>query len=258
MNKVQPKPFWKRFRLRAIAILLSVIMLFFGIQFTMWTNESAMNLLPEVAPALEDTATVDVTQDAWITFAPTDNAPTVGLILYPGGPIITDAYAPLAKQIAEAGYFVALIYPPFNLAILDTAAAAPVIEANPQIEQWVIGGHSLGGASAAIYLSGDAPASITGLVLMGSFAPGDTLTTRDDLAVLSIFGTEDGLATVEEIEESASALPADTQYVAIEGGNHAQFGYYGDQDGDLPATISREEQINQTVEAIVEFLASLQ
>ena len=40
----------------------------------------------------------------------------------------------------------------------------------------------------------------------------------------------------------------------IEGGNHAQFGNYGPQKGDQPATISAEEQQAQTVAAIEEFL----
>ena len=42
--------------------------------------------------------------------------------------------------------------------------------------------------------------------------------------------------------------------VEIEGGNHAQFGNYGPQKGDLPATISAEEQQARTVAAIEEFL----
>ena len=46
--------------------------------------------------------------------------------------------------------------------------------------------------------------------------------------------------------------------VEIEGGNHAQFGNYGPQEGDLPATISAEEQQAQTVEAISDFIARRQ
>jgi hypothetical protein len=42
--------------------------------------------------------------------------------------------------------------------------------------------------------------------------------------------------------------------VPIEGGNHAQFGYYGPQPGDAPATISREEQQIQAVDATVALL----
>ena len=43
--------------------------------------------------------------------------------------------------------------------------------------------------------------------------------------------------------------------VEIEGGNHAQFGNYGPQKGDLPATISAEEQQAQAVDAITYFIA---
>jgi len=38
--------------------------------------------------------------------------------------------------------------------------------------------------------------------------------------------------------------------MTIEGGNHAQFGSYGPQPGDNEATISAQEQLDQTVEAI--------
>ena len=41
----------------------------------------------------------------------------------------------------------------------------------------------------------------------------------------------------------------------IEGGKHAQFGNYGPQKGDLPATISAEEQQARTVAAIEVFLS---
>ena len=46
--------------------------------------------------------------------------------------------------------------------------------------------------------------------------------------------------------------------VEIEGGNHAQFGNYGPQKEDMPATISAEEQQAQTVEAISDFIAQRQ
>lgn len=44
--------------------------------------------------------------------------------------------------------------------------------------------------------------------------------------------------------------------VVIEGGNHAQFGNYGEQKGDTPADISPQEQQSQTVDAIDEFIDS--
>lgn len=61
----------------------------------------------------------------------------------------------------------------------------------------------------------------------------------------------DGLASAAEIEANAYLLPADTRWVEIEGGNHAQFGYYGRQLGDNRATISQEQQQRLTLEAIL-------
>ena len=73
----------------------------------------------------------------------------------------------------------------------------------------------------------------------------------------SIYGTLDGLATTEKIAASRPQLPPTTEWVAIAGGNHAQFGWYGPQSGDNPATISREEQQRQIVEATLRLLVSL-
>jgi hypothetical protein len=76
--------------------------------------------------------------------------------------------------------------------------------------------------------------------------------------VTSIFATLDGLATVEKIENSRRLLPSTTEWVAIDGGNHAQFGWYGPQSGDNSATISREEQQRQVVAATAQLLERLQ
>ena len=73
----------------------------------------------------------------------------------------------------------------------------------------------------------------------------------------SIYGTRDGLTTGDKIEASRPLLPPDTAWVAIEGGNHAQFGWYGPQSGDNPATISREDQQAQIVAATLALLLSL-
>jgi len=57
------------------------------------------------------------------------------------------------------------------------------------------------------------------------------------------------VATPEKIEASRTLLPENTFWIPIEGGNHAQFGWYGEQDGDQSATISRVKQQTLTVEA---------
>jgi hypothetical protein len=76
--------------------------------------------------------------------------------------------------------------------------------------------------------------------------------------VTKIYASNDGLASVEEVGTNAIYLPEDTNWVLIEGGNHSQFGYYGVQLGDNPATISRERQQEITVEAILAVLRNFE
>ena len=65
------------------------------------------------------------------------------------------------------------------------------------------------------------------------------------------------MAGMEKFDETKTLLPQDTQFIVMDGGNHAQFGDYGPQPGDKIATISRAEQQKQIVEASVNFLHEL-
>lgn len=121
----------------------------------------------------------------------------------------------------------------------------------PEIEDWYIGGHSLGGSMAASYLV-DHIEDYEGLILLGSYSTADL--SQSDLAVLSVFGSEDRVMNREKYEESKSNLPSNfTEYI-IDGGCHAYFGMYGAQDGDGTPTITNEEQIRLTVEHIVKMM----
>ena len=53
-----------------------------------------------------------------------------------------------------------------------------------------------------------------------------------------------------KLEKANQYLPGDSATYIIEGGNHAQFGNYGDQSGDGTAVISREEQQQQVIQAL--------
>ena len=101
------------------------------------------------------------------------------------------------------------------------------------------------------------PAEVDGLALLASYPAASDDLSNQDISVISISGTNDGLSTPEKIEASKALLPPNTQFVAIDGGNHAQFGWYGNQAGDNPATISREDQQNQVIEALSSWLAGL-
>ena len=169
---------------------------------------------------------------------PTDTA----IIFYPGAKVEAEAYLPLLDQIRQIGVTCILVHMPFRMAIFDADAAEDVITQFPEFQHWYIAGHSMGGAMASQFAS-DHPDQVDGLILMGAYIYGD----YPDEKSLTIYGSlnqsvEDHIDYTENIVE-------------IEGGNHAQFGNYGPQKGDLTAEISAQEQQAQTVAAIEAFLS---
>jgi pimeloyl-ACP methyl ester carboxylesterase len=203
--------------------------------------------------AMQSDAIVQVSDQSWLAFWPQGVVADSGLILYPGGRVDPRAYAPAAQAIARQGYAVVIAPMPFNLAVFSPEKAAQIMQAYPDIERWVVGGHSLGGAMAARYTY-QHPDQVAGLLLWAAYPAESNDLSGFDLPVSSIYGTQDGLATPEKIDASRPLLPADTIWVAIEGGNHAQFGWYGPQSGDNPASISHEAQQKRIVEASVNLL----
>jgi pimeloyl-ACP methyl ester carboxylesterase len=179
---------------------------------------------------------------------------STGFIFYPGSRVDHRSYAPLLREIAARGYFVVLAPMPLSLALFHVDAADQVLAKYPEIEHWAIGGHSLGGVAAAEYASNHPV--IEGLVLWAAYPTNDSLREKN-LEVLSLYGSNDGLLPPARIEASHALLPADTLFIEIEGGNHSQFGSYGSQPIDGPASIPPEEQWAQVIEATVVFLESL-
>lgn len=210
-------------------------------------------LLPEASAAMQSSDAVTVTNasDA-ITFTPTAAAPTTGFIFYPGGKVEPAAYARSAQAIAEAGYLVAIVPMPLNLAVLNANGADAVIAAHPEIEHWVIGGHSLGGAMAGQYAD-QHPDAVDGVAFWAAYPNGD-LSDQPDLATLSVYGSLDGGAERFTSDATKATLPADTTFVVVEGGNHEQMGDYTGQPNDPPATISRDEQQAQVQAATIALL----
>lgn len=210
-----------------------------------------------VEPYLQSTEKVTVVEDEWIRFQPAGQMPAVGFIFYPGANVDHLAYAPPLHEIAAQGFVVAGLSAPLDLAVLSPNQAREVIEAYPDIDTWVIGGHSLGGAMAARFIDTH-PGAASGLVLWAAY-PADSNSLADtDLPVLSIYGTMDGVSPPRRIERRFDLLPEDTRYLVLEGANHAQFGYYGPQNRDQTALISREEQQAQIIAATVDFLKSFE
>ena len=240
-----------------IRVLIGVIVVIaLGIGgFLLWASDSHPPM-PEAFASLETDQNVQVALEPWITFTPVEEQPNQGFIFYPGGLVEPEAYAPTAGAIAEVGYLVVITPMPLNLAVLNSGAASDVIATNPEIANWVIGGHSLGGSMAASF-AGQNPESIDGLALWASYPADSSDLSTQSISVTSIYGTLDGVATPDQVLAAKPLLPADTAWVPIEGGNHAQFGWYGSQQGDNPATISRAEQQRQIVSATIRLLEKL-
>lgn len=184
-----------------------------------------------------------------VVFEPEDA--TAGLIFYPGGKVENDAYKPLMAACAEQGILCVLIEMPFNLAVFDINAADGIQEQYPEIESWYIGGHSLGGSMAASYLEKNFE-DYEGLILLGSYSTADL--SQTELDVLTVYGSEDGVLNREKYNTNKSNLPSHHVEVVLEGGCHAYFGMYGEQDGDGKATVSNEEQIRLTAAEIVKIM----
>lgn len=240
-----------------ILLAIAVVLLLAVAAFVIWAY-TPLGPMPEALAALESDAAVQVTTDRWYTFQPTGESRSTGLIFYPGGRVDARSYAPPARALAEQGYPVVIVPMPLNLAVLGSGRAADVIAANPQVERWAIAGHSLGGAMAATFTHGN-PDAVEGLVFWAAYPAGSAdLSARTDLAVSSVYGTADAVLNWEAFESSRALLPSSTVWAPIEGGNHAQFGWYGEQTAADVATISREEQQAQTIAATLAVLEQIE
>ena len=196
--------------------------------------------------ALESDETVTVTQTdfGWLFDGPSEKD---ALIFYPGGKVEETAYAPLLHLFAEQGTDVLLVKMPFRLAVFGGNKAGELIS-RYDYSDWSIGGHSLGGAMAANYAAKH-PDPFKSILLLAAYATKDI---DDSLFVLSVYGSEDGVLNMENLEKGNAYLPEDSAIVLMEGGNHAQFGNYGEQKGDGKATITAEEQQEQTVKLFIQ------
>ena len=235
--KTNQMPRYKK-RLVAVGIVLLLLVILVGAFF--WYVSDYYRADDVAMEVLAQDSTIEV-QDNLTILSPTYPTDTA-LIFYPGAKVEAEAYLPLLDQIRQTGVTCILVHMPFYMAIFDADAAQKVIAQFPEYQHWYIAGHSMGGAMASKFAS-DHPEQVDGLILLGAYIYGD----YPDEETLTIYGSLN-----QSVEEH---IDYTENIVEIEGGNHAQFGNYGPQRGDLPATISAEEQQKQTVEAIEAFLA---
>mgnify|MGYP000927670604 FL=1 len=240
MEQVAAKPRRKQWKIAA-GILLAILVLIAG-GFFWYVSDyyRAEDVALEVLSAGDN---IEVRDDLTVLSPsyPTDTA----VIFYPGAKVEAIAYLPLLDQLRQTGLTCVLVEMPFHLAIFDVNAAEDVMAQFPDIQHWYIAGHSMGGAMASQFAS-ERPDEVDGLILLGAYLYGD-YSPKDTLTVYGSLNqsVEDKINYTENVVE-------------IQGGNHAQFGNYGPQKGDLPAEITAEEQQAQTVAAITDFIARRQ
>ncbi len=225
------------------ALLIAVV-----VGFLLWANIGVMAAEPQALAAVRADSAVTLTDqgDAWV-LAPSSGQSDTGLVFIPGAKVEPVAYAATLVGVAREGVTVVITKPTLNLAFFDLRPLSTFTELAPGVNEWFVGGHSLGGVRACQLAEATA-----GLVLFGSYCANDL--SGSGLAVLSISGSKDGLSTPEKIDANKHLLPANTEFVVTEGGNHAGFGAYGPQDGDGAATIPDSDIRAQITDALGPFL----
>jgi hypothetical protein len=235
------------------ALILVLVIAFIG--FSVWAY-TPLGPMPQALAAMQSSAGVQVENDNWLVFQPKNGNIDTGLIIYPGGRVDPRSYAPAAHALAEDGYLVIIPPMPYNLAVFGWQKAKQVINNYPTITNWAISGHSLGGTMAAKYALSD-PGQIDGMILWAAYPSSSDSLSASPLESMSIYGTHDGLISVQEIDDSRQLMPETTSWVRIDGGNHSQFGWYGDQPGDNPASISREMQQQIIIDSTKDILIKI-
>ncbi|PDY35957.1 alpha/beta hydrolase [Bacillus wiedmannii] len=175
----------------------------------------------------------------------------VGVIFYQGAKVEAEAYSYLGEALAKDGHFVVMPKLPLNLAILGINAVDSVIEQYPEVQKWYVAGHSMGGVMISKYAFQNED-KVDGIIFLGSY-PADDFSTKL-IPMLSIYGEVDALATVEKIENSKKLMSKNTTMHMIKGGNHANFGMYGEQKGDNASLITSKVQQDETVKVIEQWL----
>lgn len=222
----------------AVIIIVAIVILSVG---TFLIYASDYYRADDTAIAAMQIDSVTKLGDRLIIVTP-DTPGKTAMIFYPGAKVECFAYLPLMEKIKDSsGIMCILVKMPFNMAIFDPNAAEEIMEQFPEIENWYVAGHSMGGAMASYYASNNQD-KVKGLILLGAYIYGDFPENK----ALTIYGSFN-TSVAEKINYTENI-------VVIEGGNHAQFGNYGKQNGDVDAAISSEQQQSIAAEAIKNFI----
>lgn len=252
-----------------VLVLLAAVLATAMLLYVKKYYKSDVTMIDAIVEIMDGSVNSYADSDSMV-FVPSDHNIKAMIIFYPGGKVEYTAYSTLMYRLADRGYLCVLLKMPGNLAFLDMDAAAETLEKQYdrlsmiQDVDWYIMGHSLGGVAASSYLegvlNGDKPTyhgrgpegEYRGIIFCGSYTAEDY--TDNDIRLLSIYGTEDGVLNREAYEASKELWPEDSAEYIIHGGNHANFGSYGEQEGDGTATLTCEQQQDYTAALVDEWI----
>ena len=196
----------------------------------------------------------------------------IGVLFYGGALVDPRSYSVIAKTLSDVyGFAVAVPIFPNDVAYLGCSGTNRIpfaASAFPDVEKWLLVGHSMGGIGAQVDLwnamNETDHGSLGGLVLLGSYIRPDLGCgaidfSQTNIPMASAFGLLDGIVNRTNYDLGQNFLPVnDTFFLDVMGGNHGNFGHYDYSlrktilfqfDGD--ALIPRDVQIDLTIGAIV-------
>jgi predicted alpha/beta-hydrolase family hydrolase len=242
-------------------IRIGLAIFWLGVIAWLFYNMQAQQLESSVMKS-DNKVNVQNLSNAFI-FTPVLDTTGSALIFYPGAWVDPNAYTPMARTIAKAGFKTIIVKLPYRMALLQSQQedvfqqSLGYIHSDSLHRNWIVGGHSRGGKLASIFTK-KYRNTLGGLLLVGTSHPREFDLSDLTIDVTKIYGSNDGLASVEEINEFAINLPSNMNRVRIAGGNHRQFAYYGYQFGDSSAEISRQKQQEIMIQAIIKQLPRVQ
>ena len=224
--------------IKRIVLALVIVLLLGIIGFLVW----ALDTYKPDATAIEALNQDNVEILDGVIAVYSDVESDEAIMFYPGGQVEYESYLPLLQKLQkELNLTCVMVKMPLNMAIFNPNAGDKILKLFPNIKQWHLIGHSIGGVTASMYAN-DNQDIIKSLTVLGSYNYEEYPMDK----TLTIYGSFN-----DNLEEE---FTYDENIYVIEGGNHSMFGNYGLQKIDVEGTISYEEQQNQTVEIIKDFI----
>lgn len=227
-----------------IGIIIIIVLVIAYAAFTFLSYNHAQDSATKYLNGTSEVSVVKIDNGLFVDGHGNDTA----LIFYPGAKVEYTSYLPMLCDLASEGVDCYVVQMPFNFAIFGENEADSIINST-KYSHYILSGHSMGGYVASSYMAHSGKGD--GLVLLAAYP-----TEKISKPALSIYGSDDGVLNYKSYNESKPLMDNLTE-VIIDGGNHAQFGYYGNQSGDNPSKITPEKQQGQSVDEIVKFIDKL-